>query len=93
MRIMGQEGLGRPELEIESEISSLRKYLSKRMDETEIPEINALMVFTSDAVELDVENASTPAMKLKQIKEFMRQKAKEKKLSAETLNQLKTVLE
>jgi hypothetical protein len=30
---------------------------------------------------------------LKQVKEFLRQKAKEKKLSADTLNQIKTALE
>jgi len=93
MRIFGQEGLGRPDVEIENEIRSLKKYLSKKMDESKIPEINALMVFTNDSVELDAEGAPTPAMKLKQVKEFMRQKAKEKKLSAETLNELKTVLE
>jgi len=32
-------------------------------------------------------------MKLKQIKDFIRQKAKDKKLSAETLNQLKAAFE
>jgi hypothetical protein len=63
------------------------------MDESEIPEINALMVFTNEGVEIDGEDSPVPAMKLKQVKEFMRQKAKEKKLSADTLNQLKTVLE
>ena len=63
------------------------------MDETEIPEINALMVFTDDNMELEAEGAPILAMKLKQIKDFIRQKAKEKKLSAETLNQLKTVFE
>jgi hypothetical protein len=93
MRIFGQEGLGRPDIEIEGEISSLKKYLSKKMDESEIPEINALMVFTNDAVEIDGDDSPVPSMKLKQVKEFMRQKAKEKKLSAEVLNQLKTVLE
>lgn len=93
MRLFGQESLGRPDIEIESEVYSLKKYLSKRMDESEIPEINALMVFTSDSVELEAETALIPAMKLKQLKEFVRQKAKEKKLSTETLNQLKTALE
>ncbi|HLO17414.1 MAG TPA: hypothetical protein VK206_21455 [Anaerolineales bacterium] len=93
MRIFGQEGLGRPDIETDSEIKALKKYLSQHMDESEIPEINALMVFTNDTVELDADDAPIPAMKLKQIKEFMRQKAKEKKLSAETLNQLKTALE
>ena len=92
MRIFGQEGLGRPDIEIDGEIRSLKKYLSKNMDEAEIPEINALIVFTNDDVEIDGEASPVPALKLKQVKEFIRQKAKEKKLSAETLNELKTVL-
>ncbi len=93
MRIFGQEGLGRPDVEIDNEIRSLKKYLSKHMDESEIPEINPLMVFTNDNIEIDAEDAPVPVMKLKQLKEFIRQRAKEKKLSAETLNQIKTALE
>jgi hypothetical protein len=93
MRIFGQESMGRPELEIESEISSVKKYLSRKMAETEIPEIYPLMVFTDENIELEVEGAPIPTMKLKQIKDFIRQKAKEKKLSAETLVQLKTAFE
>jgi hypothetical protein len=93
MRIFGQEGLGRPDIEIENEMDSLRKYLSKHLGESEIPEINPLMVFTNEDIELDAEGAPVPALKLKQLKDFFRQKAKEKKLSAETLNQLKTALE
>ena len=93
MRIFGQEGLGRPDIEIESDIHALKKHLSKTMDESEMPEINSLMVFTNDEVEIDAENPPIPAMKLKQVKEFMRQKAKEKKLPAETINKLKTTLE
>ncbi len=72
---------------------SLKKYLLKHMDESEIPEINALMVFTNDDVEINAEGSPVPALKLKQLKDFVRQKAKEKKLPAETLNKLKTVLE
>jgi hypothetical protein len=93
MRLFGQEGLGRPDIEINSEINSLKKYLAKHMDESELPEINGLMVFTNDNVEIDGEDSPIPAMKLKQVKEFMRQKAKEKKIPAETINKLKTVFE
>jgi hypothetical protein len=63
------------------------------MDESEMPEINALMVFTADNVEIDAEDSPVPAMKLKQVKEFVRQKAKEKKSPAEIINRLKTALE
>jgi hypothetical protein len=93
MRIFGQEGLGRPDMEIESDIKSLKKHLSKTMDESDIPEINALMVFTNDEVEIDAEDSPVPALKLKHVKEFVRQKAKEKKFSAEAINKLKTALE
>ena len=93
MRIFGQEGLGRPDIDIDTEIRSLKKYLLKHIDEAEIPEINALMVFTSDDVEIDGEGSPVPALKLKQLKDFIRQRAKEKKLSAETLNKLKNLLE
>ena len=93
MRIFGQEGLGRPDIEIDSEMRSLKKHLAKKMDESEIPEINALMVFTNDNVEIESEDSPVPALKLKQAKEFIRQKAKEKKFPVETLNKLKTALE
>jgi hypothetical protein len=93
MRIFGQEGLGRPDIEIENEIRSLKKHLLKHMDESEIPEINALMVFTNEQAEIDGEDSPVPAMKLKQLKEFVRQKAKEKKLPTEMLSKLKSALE
>ena len=93
MRIFGQEGLGRPDIEIDNEIKSLKKFLLKQMEESELPEINALMVFTNEDVEVDAEGSPVPALKLKQLKDFLRQKAKEKKLPAESLNRLKTILE
>jgi hypothetical protein len=93
MRIFGQEGLGRPDIEIEGEIRALRKHLSRQMDESEIPDVNALMVFTSEDIEIEGEGSPVPALKVKQIKEFMRQKAKEKKLSSEAISKLKTALE
>jgi hypothetical protein len=93
MRIFGQESLGRPDIEIESDVDSLTKHLLKHMDESELPPINAVMVFTSDAVDLDVEETPVPAIKLKQLKEFIRQRAKEKKLTAETMHKIQSALE
>jgi len=92
MRLFGQESVGRPDIEIDSEINSLRKYLAKQTDETEIPDIKALIVFTSDAIEIDAADAPIPTLKVKQLKDFMRQKAKEKAISAETLTKIKTLL-
>lgn len=92
MRIFGQESLGRPDLDIEGEIDAVRKYLLKHLDETEIPEINPLMVFTSDNVEIEAEDAPIPAIKLKQLKDFIRQRAKPRALSPEQLTKLTEIL-
>jgi hypothetical protein len=92
MRIFGQEGLGRPEIEIEKESSSLRKYLAKKVDEAEIPEFKSVLVFTNDEVEILSEDATIPAMKLKQLKDFIRQRAKEEKLPVATITALNEAL-
>lgn len=92
MRIFGQEGLGRPEVEIEKETDSLQKYLAKRMDGVDVPEIRSVLVFTSDTIEIDPEGATIPAIKVKQLKDFIRQKAKEKPISQLELAAVKTAL-
>lgn len=92
MRIFGQEGIGRPDIEIEGEANALRKYLTKRMDESEIPAINAVLVFTGDPVEIEVADAPVPALKAKQIKDFFRQKAKEKPIGQMQLAAIKAAL-
>ena len=92
MRLFGQEGLGRPDLEAESEINSIRKVLAKELEEDEIPEINAVLVFTTEGVEIEAEDAPMPALPIKKLKDFMRQRAKEKPISGEELEKVKAVL-
>jgi hypothetical protein len=92
MRIFGQESLGRPDIEINSELNNLQKYLTKKLDGSSIPEINPLMIFTNDAVEIESEDAPLPAIKLKQAKEFIRQKAKERKLSTMSIQEINAAL-
>ncbi len=82
MRIFGQEGIGRPDIDAENEVITIRKFLSKNLDESAIPEIKAILVFTNDEVELDAGESPVPAMRLKQLKEFMRQKAKNRSLTS-----------
>jgi len=92
MRIFGQESLGRPDIEIDKETGSLQKYLAKRMDGAELPEIKPALVFTSDEVEIDSEGADIPALKVKQLKDFIRQKAKEKPIGQLQLTAVKAAL-
>lgn len=92
MRLFGQEGLGRPDLEAEAEINSIRKAFAKEINEDEIPEINAALVFTTEGVEIEAEDAPLPALPLKKLKEFMRNKAKERPITLQDLEKVKAVL-
>jgi len=92
MRLFGQEGIGRPDLEADAETNAIRKFLAKEMEEDEIPEIQAALVFTADGVEIDVEDAPLPALPLKKLKDFMRNKAKERPISAIDLEKVKAAL-
>jgi hypothetical protein len=91
MRIFGQESIGRPELEAESEISSVNKLLAREFGDDTIPVIRAALIFTSDAVEIDAQDAEIPALKLKQLKDFLRQKAKEKPIGSLDLERIKSI--
>jgi len=92
MRIFGQESIGRPEADADSQIKSLQKELTRHLETGEIPATNAILVFTNDQLELDVEGAPTPAVKAKQLKDFMRQRAREKPFPAESIEQINSVL-
>lgn len=92
MRLFGQEGIGRPDLEAESEINSIRKMLAKELEEDEIPDLNAILVFTTDGVEIEAEEAPIPALPIKKLKDFMRNKAKERPITVEELEKVKAVL-
>ena len=93
MSVFGQEGLGRPEIDAENEVQALRKFLTKKMDESTIPEIKPILVFTNDEIEVDAGDSPIAAMRLKQLKEFMRQGGKNRSLSNEQIKALSDALE
>ncbi len=92
MRIFGQENLGRPELDAENEVKTLQKFFAKNMDESDIPEIKPILVFTADEVELDAGDSPIAAMKMKQLKEFLRQGGKNRALSSEQITEITELL-
>jgi hypothetical protein len=92
MRIFGQEGIGRPDIDAENESHTIRKFLVKKMDDSNIPEIKSVLVFTNDEVEIDAGESPIPAMKIKQLKEFMRQGSKNRALSSAQITEINGVL-
>ena len=70
----------------------MRKLLAKSMSEVEIPNIQAALVFIHEAAEIQADDAPIPALKAKQLKDFMRQRAKEKPIGQMQLAAVKAAL-
>jgi hypothetical protein len=88
LRIFGQEGLGRPDLEASAEVAAIDKYLKKNITEAEIQEPNVALVFVNERAELEVENAPVLTIPIKELKNTVRKSAKEKPLSADMIKQI-----
>lgn len=87
LKLFGQEGLGRPDLDMQAQEADLRKYLNKKNISTEdLPEIQSLLLFTNDKAEMDVENPPVPAITIDKFKDFIRRKSKEKGAAAEKIS-------
>lgn len=77
LRFFAQEGIGRPDLDIQVEVQSLLKLFQKKHPGIEAPPIQTALVFTNEKVELEVDEAPVPSIPAKELKEFIRKKAKE----------------
>jgi hypothetical protein len=91
LRWVGQEGLGRPEQELEQEVQAMEEWLHKQDSELEVP-VRGLVVFTHPNVDLQVGNTPIPALLPKQIKGWLRKSDKLSPLPDETFEQLKQLL-
>ncbi len=93
LKIFAQEGIGRPDLEIESETEGLRKFLKKALpDEIDIPSIKAALVFSHPDVNIQVDEAPAPSLAAKKLKDFIRSTAKQKPINAELVQQVQNAI-
>ena len=94
MKFFGQEGLGRPDLEVRAEVESVTRFLEKHLGEGEVPPVQVALVFTNDkAVIGEVEEAPVPTLLPKKLKEHIRKQVKGKALGAEVMRKIKDALE
>ena len=88
LRFFAQEGLGRPDLDIPVETQTLAKHFNKKHPEVELPPVQTALVFTNETAELDLDDAPNPSMAAKELKEFLRKKAKESPLSMTKIKEI-----
>jgi hypothetical protein len=94
LKIFAQEGIGRPDLEIESDIDGLSKFIKKNIsDGTEIPEIQAALIFSDPSIDIQADEAPVPTLPAKKLKEFIRKKAKGKPVSPEIISNIQNAID
>jgi hypothetical protein len=93
LRIFAQEGIGRPDLEIESDVDGLNKYFIRNLPDLDLPPIQSALVFFHPEIDLQVEDAPTPTLFAKKLKDFIRKEAKEKPLSSDIIEKIQADFE
>jgi hypothetical protein len=93
-KFFGQENIGKPSLEVENNEKSIRDYLSKHLDETEIPPITGVLIVVNPKATIgDVSNAPTPIVKPDELRRYIRRidRKVESEIPLETLEKINQV--
>jgi hypothetical protein len=91
-RVVGQEGLGRPEMEANGHKEDFEKFLKKSLPETSQPIVRSMILFTNPKASVQVQDTPIPTMHVEKLKDFVRRKAKEEPANLETVRQVQAVL-
>jgi hypothetical protein len=92
MSIFGQESIGRPDIDSDAEVKALQRFLAKNLENADLPEIHTALVFTNDSVEISADGAPLPALKGRQLKDFLRQRVKERTIPSTELEKIRSAL-
>jgi hypothetical protein len=88
LKIFAQEGLGRPDLEVDNETKAIQKVFREIFPEDNLPEINVALVFTNPKVEISISDEEEPpafAVSPGKLKDLIRKISKGKSLSPEKI--------
>jgi hypothetical protein len=91
-RVVGQESLGRPDLEASSYQEDLQKFLKKSLPETGQPNVRTVIVFTNPKATVQAQDAPIPTLHVDKLKDFVRRKAKEEPPSLQSVRQVQDLL-
>lgn len=71
-----QEGIGRPEQEVQVNLNDIHSFMEKNANIENLPTASAAMVFTHPKAEIQAEEAPIPTLHLEKLKDFIRRQAK-----------------
>jgi len=71
-RLVGQEGIGRPDVDAQHETTKLATYLRERMTDADQVPVRGVVVFVNEDIQLKAEDAPVPAFYRKKVKDWLR---------------------
>lgn len=86
LRIFAQEGIGRPDLELKTDVETVTSFLKKKLPDTELPQVQGAFVILNESVDIEAEEAPYLTVTAKKLKEAVRKSAKLQGLSATRLD-------
>lgn len=96
LKIFGQEGIGRPDLEAQAEVARVRTYLSKLLPQEKIPNVNAVFSFVHPKVTVvqpEGEQPAYPFVPDEKLKDVVRKTSKGQTLSNTQISALREAFE
>ncbi len=91
-RLIGQEAIGRPDLEANGLCNDMSKFLKKSLPEEELPPLQPLILFTNPKAVVQAQDAAIPTMHVEKLKDFIRRKAKEQPADLEQVRMVQDLL-
>lgn len=94
LKVFAQEGLGRPDLDVESAVKDANRFLEAQLGEGKAPPVQPILVFTNPKVEVEAAEAPAPTLELEKLKDYLRKRIKEsaRVLSPEDLKVISSAL-
>jgi len=95
LRLFGQENIGRPGIDVETNEKHMREFLAEHFDENEIPPINSILIsLHPKAIIGDVETAPTPIVEADALRRKIRKndRSTEEEISQETIEKINQLL-
>jgi hypothetical protein len=71
-RLVGQAGLGRPDVEAQREVKKLERYLEEQLDDANRIPVRGAIVFVNEDVQLEADESPVPAFYRKKVKDWLR---------------------
>jgi hypothetical protein len=92
LKIFAQEGLGRPDLDIEANLQDVNTYLKRNLNEAELPPVKPVLVFTHPRADVQSQNAPYLTLPADKLKDGLRRMAKEEPVPMERIRLVQKTL-